>query len=340
MAPKPTVTRPSVPATHEREVAHERRAHHTKSRIQRPSFGSRSRTCTATSSPRRHATRWLVLPVISIAGTLANPYGIGLWRFLAATVRSTRPDIVEWAPLGVESPLILWFPIVATALVSIALSLRPATRPQPQVWAVLFLLVAGAIRVERVAGLVAPAALVLLAPYIRQAWGRYGWFSVARPAALLFGIPAIVALGAAAAPVARSFSCLSIAGDWTPDREAAAYLRGASGRLLTTFDWGEYAIWHFGPHLKVSIDGRRETVYSDRVINWHRAFERGDDDGNAVVAALGPDYVWLRSRSRHAQQWLVEHGYRVDADTGSSFVAARADLAPLTGGPPLDACFP
>jgi hypothetical protein len=206
----------------------------------------------------------------------------------------------------------------------------------------LLLLIAGAARVERVAGLVAPASLTLLAPYIRRAWGHRGRFTVAgRGPALLFAIPVLVAFAAAATPAARRFNCLTVAGDWSPDRQGAAYLVGTSGRLLTTFDWGEYAIWHFGPRLKVSIDGRRETVYSNAVINWHLAFERGDAEAAEVVAGLAPDYVWLRSGRTVTKQWLIENGYRVDADTGASFVASRGDLPRLTiPGRPLSACFP
>ncbi len=90
---------------------------------------------------RRHVERWVAFAVVSIAGTLANPYGIGLWRFLAATVRSSRPDVTEWAPLGLASPLILWTPLVATGLVAGALSWRSTTRPRPEVWAALGLLI-------------------------------------------------------------------------------------------------------------------------------------------------------------------------------------------------------
>jgi hypothetical protein len=291
---------------------------------------------------RRDVARWLTLAFVSIAGTLANPYGAGLWRFLAATVRSSRPDITEWAPLGLSSPLILWTPLAATALVSLALSWRNTTRPRPEVLAALALLIFGAIRVERVSGLVAPAAFTLLAPYIRRAWGHHGRVTVAGLApAALFGIPAIVALAAAAPSVVKPFSCLTFTGDWSPDRAGGAYLIGASGRLVTTFDWGEYAIWHFGPHLKVSIDGRRETVYSNAVIDWHRAFERGEAHGTAIVSELAPEYVWMRSSRSAAKRWLVENGYRIDADTGVSFVASRRDLPPpMAPAQTLGACFP
>lgn len=291
---------------------------------------------------RRHAVPWIAFAAASATGTLVNPYGVGLWRFLATTVRASRPDIGEWAPLTFQSPTIHLFTLAAVCLLVLALGRRPETRPRAEAWAVLLLLFAGAVRVGRFVPLVAPAALCLLAPYISRAWGHKGRFPVARTAAAnVFWIPAIVALGAAAAPATRAVACIPVRGVWAPDLRTAPSLRGATGRLLTTFDWGEYAIWHFGPRLQVSIDGRRETVYSDSVVQWHRAFERGEPDAQRIVAELAPDYVWLRSSRTVARQWLLANGYRIDAESEAAFVAVRHDRDQLM--PPLErgsACFP
>ena len=89
------------------------------------------------------------------------------------------------------------------------------------------------------------------------------------------------------------------------------------------------------------IDGRRETVYTPAVIDWHRAFERGEAGGQAVVSGLAPEYVWMRSSRAVAKQWLIDNGYRVDVDTGASFVASRGDLPRLTApARSLGVCFP
>src|SRR3970040_2365291 len=55
---------------------------------------------------------------------------------------------------------------------------------------------------------------------------------------------------------------------------------GAEGNLAIEFNWGEYAIWHLSPRFKVSLDGRRETIYSDEVRkeNLNFAFGIGDWD--------------------------------------------------------------
>src|SRR5262249_8144173 len=46
-------------------------------------------------------------------------------------------------------------------------------------------------------------------------------------------------------------TCLTLAGPWMPERESGAFIidNALQGRLLTFFDWGQYAIWHFAPRL-------------------------------------------------------------------------------------------
>jgi hypothetical protein len=289
------------------------------------------------------AWRWAAFAGTGVLGTLLNPYGVGLWRFLATTVRSSRPDITEWAPMTLDSPFILWVPILAATILPVALSVgRTAARPSPAVWATLAVLVAAALRVHRVAPLMGPAVLVLLAPCIVRRWGSLGTLRVPdRVAAALLWLPVVVGIFAIARPVATSLACLRIDSDWTPDLRAAGALVHHTGRLVTTFDWGEYSLWHFGPALKVSIDGRRETVYSDRLVQLHRRFEEGDREAIQEMLTLNPDYVWLPSSKKAVRDALAERGYRIDVETSQSFIAVRAGAAPLdSGAPALGRCFP
>jgi hypothetical protein len=290
----------------------------------------------------RHAFGWILVTASALAGTLLNPYGIHLWKFLATTVRASRPDITEWQPFSLHEPAIMWVSVLVPVAIAAALARRRGTRPPVEVSIVLLLLIAAGLRVSRVAPLIAPAALVLLAPSIRQTWGDAGRLPrVSLGGGVVFAAPVAIAILAALAPVARFLTCIPIHDSWAPDRNAAASLQNASGRLWTTFDWGEYVIWHFGPRLRVSIDGRRETIYSDDVIQWHRAFDRGDRGARARFSAMAPEYVWLRSSSTAARAWLVAHGYRIDEQTDTSFVAVRDDLPALDAPTQsLPACFP
>ena len=288
------------------------------------------------------AARWLVLGIASLAATVVNPYGVGLWRFLATTVRSSRPDISEWAPFSSSESPLMWLSVIAPLAILALLLRKRDTRPPLETCAVVILLLVAGLRVSRVAPLVCPACIALLGTSIRKAWGRLARLTAPTPAAaMVLFLPTALMLSAAQKPVHHALICLPIDDAWAPDLRAAAELRGRTGRLWTTFDWGEYAIWQFGPRLRVSIDGRRETVYSDAVIAWHRDAERGDPAAIARVIALRVEYVWLRSSLTAMRDALVAAGYRVDVDTSASFVAVRGDL-PVLGGsaPPLATCFP
>ncbi len=110
---------------------------------------------------------------------------------------------------------------------------------------------------------------------------------------------------------------------------------------MLPFNWGEYAIWHFGPRLRVSIDGRRETVYSQRMLEIQAATARGLPAGLEFLNEARPEYVWLTTAAgAPAAAWLETNGYRMDVETGRSFVATRGDLPPLAMGDPKSRCFP
>jgi hypothetical protein len=62
-----------------------------------------------------------------------------------------------------------------------------------------------------------------------------------------------------------------------PPAEAVAVLKqaGFRGNIAVPFTWGEYVIWHLGPAGKVSVDGRRETVYSEAIYAENVRFALG-----------------------------------------------------------------
>ncbi len=281
----------------------------------------------------------------SLLATLANPYGWQLWRFLLTTVRMSRPDITEWAPywesFGPEH-LVLWPLSAAVLIATLALRWR-ATR-----WATLLpalFMMASGLRVYRLA----PLGGMLVLFFAADAWrSENGSESEPREASrnriAKRWIEAVVLL-AFSLPILLSESrCLPIDDPWAPDLVAAGALDEPSlqGKLLLPFDWGEYAIWHFGDRLRVSIDGRRETVYSPAALDRQSAILRGSAQGLAALDEMRPDIVWLPGTPEVSPlaAWLLEHGYRVDVQTQRSFVATRSDLPALAAGKPKSACFP
>jgi hypothetical protein len=287
---------------------------------------------------QRDANRWALLLAgcASLGATLANPYGVHLWTFLAATVRFGRDHVSEWQPIWRTGPafVLLWMLTAGTA----AISIRRRGWPPVATLAALLLLGIAAARVTRLGGLFVVATVTLLSRSWPQAENERNEHSRARTMIDLCSVGIAVAAAMWLGTIPR---CVTFRYSGAPDAVAAEALRGTSGRLVTSFDWGEYAIWHFGPALQVSIDGRRETVYTDATLEEQLGIARGTADGLGALARITPEYVWLPSESTAAAAWLRGHGYRQDVATGRSFVAVRGDLPPLQARPAHRSdCFP
>jgi len=123
----------------------------------------------------------------------------------------------------------------------------------------------------------------------------------------------------------RRVGCLQPGGAFSLDGRAAHFLRDnhATGRLLVYFDWGEYVLWHFGPGLKVSIDGRRETVYSAQTIARHQAFFKAEPGARAYLEELAPDLVWL-PRKVAVSRFIGDWGWRPVFESAQSVVWTRS----------------
>jgi hypothetical protein len=106
-------------------------------------------------------------------------------------------------------------------------------------------------------------------------------------------IAGVLLIGGGAA-VARNITCVRTGAD-QPEPELVDLVKRnrMTGRLAVWFDWGEYAIWHFAPALKVSIDGRRETVYSDGMLQKHLSFYYVPSTMNEFLSEVRPDHIWV-----------------------------------------------
>jgi hypothetical protein len=161
-----------------------------------------------------------------------------------------------------------------------------------------------ALRVVRLEGFFALAAVLLLAPRFAGLGPERLPLSRKPTSAEAAAVGALCLAGLLAAGVAaaRGAGCITMTNPalttiWAPEAEAVAFIQrnALEGRLLTWFDYGEMAIWHFAPRLRVSYDGRRETVYSERIRNAHDRFYSGAD-GGALARETGADFAWLPVR--------------------------------------------
>jgi hypothetical protein len=285
--------------------------------------------------------RAALVAVLTTFATLANPYGIGLWGFLYHTVGLGRPNISDWRPLLESGPDVV-IPWMLTAGVACLALWRGGSRV-PLVHAAIALGIGlASVRVNRLDIFFTLSTVMLLGPLLaverapmqlRPAWtGR----------AVGLAAVVVIALSAFAWAGRRNAICVRLDGPWMPEREAGTAIVQSRlrGKLLTWFDWGQYAIWHFAPDLKVSLDGRRETVYSDAFVARHLTlyFEPGAAAG--LLGQLNPDYAWLPGDLPLVGELTRRGWHRLYTGPQSAILGAQAagplDVSRLSS----PACFP
>ena len=94
---------------------------------------------------------------------------------------------------------------------------------------------------------------------------------------------------------------------------AVAVLRasGVRGNMAVFFNWGQYVIWRLGPRIKVSYDGRRETVYPESLRALNNDWVSGVGRWDAILDEHPTDLALLDKRLASLQPHAAEG--RLDA---------------------------
>ena len=268
-----------------------------------------------------------VVGAASIVATLVNPYGIGLWDFLRTTVGLSR-DIADWRPIWnlPAAALVPWSVVSALVAASIIIERRNIN---PSHVAIVAMCWAGSIRVNRLDSFFVLSAAILLAPHLRAAFR-----SVVKPATgstpVRYRVApvgfAVLIVAALSLPISSShFECVEILDANAPEPGAVPWVKSQAlrGKMLTFFDWGEYAIWHLAPEITVSMDGRRETVYSEDLVAAHFRLYRDAPDASALVEKLQPDYIWLPTRLPVVNRLKVQSWMPIYTGPKSTILARR-----------------
>jgi hypothetical protein len=260
----------------------------------------------AAASAWRDEARSIWLPVI-VAGlaTLITPYAGDLWIFLR-TALTPRLEIAEWNPIVATSPEGVAYIILLTPTILGWMYSRRAKRPVLlflYLVAVLLPLIARrhsplfALALVILAGEhMADAALRLFARRNADDGDHAAHAPFAPPAwmSVTFLVMAIACVGLSVTYLRRVIV----------DRESfpveAVRMIAASGvrtNMATEFAWGEYVLWHLGPGVKVSTDGRRETVYSDAAYAETLQFMYGYDKWDAILDHPGVDLALVPTKT-------------------------------------------
>jgi hypothetical protein len=275
--------------------------------------------------------RWPLVACLAItaAATAATPYGVDLWKFLVETVRPARVNITDWKPLLELPPFIVAMDLLFPAAAVLACLYNG--RPPLKYVAPILVLFIGTLKIGRVDAFLQAAVGLLAAPQILEGM---------RKASQAFRLPlwrrplpwggavACALLGLGAWSGARDVMSIRMEGAWLPDSVTADYLKDhrQGSRVLTWFDWGEYAVWHLAPAgIRVSMDGRRETVYGAGVLADHWAFYAGNPEALDYPDKIGADLVWIPT-SLPAVAALQRRGWATAFESERSIVLQRSGL--------------
>src|SRR5262245_5173808 len=291
---------------------------------------------TALAGNRRHALWCAVIGVASLAATLLSPYGVELWTLLRDTVGLERADIVEWQPvyvLGWES----WVPWVVIAAVGISgLVVGEREERGAERVACLIVLAASSLMVARLQAFFALGVLFLAGPAVARAFQTARAIEVTPATRRSSRVMTAFAFGTAAVALVittTNMNHLRIDSRWTPEPGGVSFLNAQpeGRRVLLWFDWGGYALWHLSPHMQISMDGRRETVYSSDLQTRHLRFYFDAPGGASLPTDLAADYVWI-PRTLPAAHRLDAGGWRRIYQGEQSVIFGRATLPEANAG--------
>lgn len=296
----------------------------------------------ASIADRRCPPRWWEIGAISLAAlaTLATPYGTDLWWFLLANV-GPRLDLAEWQPVAL--PSVLGGVCLAATAVGALVVFRARERIAPGLAAVWLLTAALPWLAERHLPYFVLASALVVLPHVFRGPDA-GIATQGRARRRLGQAAAVIGVGLALSAL-PSTSTVVVEGHRVPEG-AVDWLRrhGAMGRIVVPFDWGGYVIWHLGPQLRVSMDSRRETVYSFAVLRAHEALEAGLA---SPILDERPDFVLCMVDSPLMQRLAGDLSWRLAYrdTTGAVWVSADDTAAPArphveTTARPAQVAFP
>ncbi len=279
---------------------------------------------------------WAVIPVLVACALVTglNPWGYHLHPLLWRTALVPRPELLEWQPLHLVSGQgISYLLLVVVAAVGWTYSRRPRSLPLLGALAACALLPLVAWRHVPIAVL---AIAVLAGEHIGDAWERWSSARAARGSAPSAAVERVLAAAATAGALlfvvlaVPRFDCILIdppSALGQPVR-AVGLLRasGTSGNLAIDFDWGLYAMYHLTPAIKISVDGRRETAYDDRVYHQNLDFRFGQGDWEALLREHDTHLALVRRFHPSDNLLRLKPGWTLLYEDPLAALFGRADL--------------
>jgi hypothetical protein len=221
-----------------------------------------------------------VIGVACVAATFVNPHGVGLWGYVLTELMhdTNRRFIIEWQPASWSRDA--WSATALTVLSAVLLFVtayaehrrQTIARLRPWQWAMTCLPLIGmaylSVRHVPLAALWVAPVIALVASTI----SRLPDAGVFRPAWLIIGVASLVSVVitvqyvvAFPRPVINASG--TVLGPTHPCG-AMAFMRAndLGGNVYAPLWWGSYLTWHLYPRVRVSMDGRNISLFSDEMV--------------------------------------------------------------------------
>ena len=300
-----------------------------------------ARTGTAFYRATRYGTRitpadvaFIGTALAAVIATFLNPYGVMLFQFLIHPGTFSRPDITEWQPTNFMSPYGVVYITLLTLAVAGCFQSRKERSPGPI--AVLCCMAFVPLLAYRHGPLFGLAIPLLAGEHIGDAWNRWSSNTKSNVEEMreTSAQVCLAGLGFAVASVVLYLSlpfinCIRI----DPVRAISFPARavsvldksGAEGNLAIPFDWGEYAIWHLSPRFKVSLDGRRETIYSEEIRHENLNFAFGTGDWDKLIRDRDTDLALVQTKFAAFNLMKLAPGWVLVYEDAISAIFAKQD---------------
>lgn len=264
------------------------------------------------------------------AALLLNPYGPAYAGFIVGELGSPHP-ITEWQPVALE-PAQATFLVLAAAFVG-SLPLLRGWRERGWQAALAALVLAAAFAQQRHTPVFALCAAPLVAEgaeaLARRVRRRGAW-------SLSPGAQGLLAAGMVGLALAQlGLTAARLWGDrlrivFDPaEYPVEAVRRLAAGaeplNLAVPLEWGGYAVWHLGPRVKVSLDGRFAMIYPPEVVEENFAFFSGRDDFRALADRHPTDAILAPAGARPPVS--ASTGWRTVHEDPVATILAREGVA-------------
>lgn len=254
--------------------------------------------------------RFALMILAAIAGSMMNPYGLGLHGWLIESLSDPRPEIIEWLPpeLNDNFSSLAWVPfwvLLAVSLLAIGVEYFSTARRRPGTskmdatqLAIIAIVIFQSLEHRRHIAL----AALLIGFWLPSLFGRLSaWFSRDRgglrptddvtPYWLRIGLATTLAMvmGRGMIFLGDQVRSLPVRRDLYPV-SALQYMADHqfNGKAVVAFDWAQYVIMAMGnttsernsagerSGLLVQFDGRYDTCYPRAVVDLHFDFELGN----------------------------------------------------------------